>query len=250
MEQAVINGVSHVTLSGGEPLTIGNLEDYLRIADCYNMGLDLFSNLTLYNESTLELIKKYNILRVVTSLESDIPEVHDGYRGMEGAFDKTVNAIKSIVGEGINLEVNVVIGPHNQGRIEPIVKFIRSLGAKVKLDATSPLGRAADMNLDYPAYAKELVVLSKKVDLQCGIGDVSLYIDCSGDMKLCSNINDPRYIFGNIYQQYDLADIHRKCRALHVSPKECPGCRARAFALSGDLTGEDLFYTEVMKECR
>ena len=87
----------------------------------------------------------------------------------------------------------------------------------------------------------------------CAFGDKSLHIAFNGDVKGCATCD---FVLGNLYKGDELIDIWNNNEILNkIRNKEhlsgicgkceykdyCGGCRCRAYALTGDLFGDDLY---------
>lgn len=250
-------GTYEVDLTGGEPLLHPNLGELFFILYKYGMLTRLFTNLTLCTDYHISLMKKYGIKTIITSLESHDKYVHDKFRGLDGAFASTVNNIKKLKTNGIDVEVNLVLGSHNIKNFDISVQYILSLGVFCFIDVTTLEGRAKNITFNFPLAAKVL----KKYYLnayikKCGVFNRMLYISSNGNIYPCPSIRIAKFIYGNIYGKYNLKqcfqrtfaelkdwDCHKNCNIT-----ECTGgCRARALKRYGTVRAQDDYYCKIFK---
>jgi len=120
------NGVSQITLSGGEPTLHPNLEDAIRLAKSRGMAIHLNTNAFLLNREKLERLKKLGVTQVETNIDSMLPEKHDWIRGVKGAHAHTSKLVKDIKELGITFVVTTVLTKENENEVLDIVRFARS----------------------------------------------------------------------------------------------------------------------------
>ncbi|MDP7115827.1 MAG: radical SAM protein [Candidatus Woesearchaeota archaeon] len=119
--------VSHVTITGGEPLI---KKDIIEILEEFSkhFHLTLLSNLSIENNEKLDAILKY-VDSVKASI--DLEKVFVPTRGVEGSFDKTVNSIKYLVSKGIkSISLNAVLTPDNCTEISKVIDMANDMGVK------------------------------------------------------------------------------------------------------------------------
>jgi len=83
---------------------------------------------------------------VQISLDGVNPKTHDSFRGVQGAFDKTIRGIKNCVAEGLFVEVAATATRFNLAEIPQIIDFVDELGVNwFMLYNFVPTGRGADI---------------------------------------------------------------------------------------------------------
>ncbi len=260
IDNASQNGVYQFDLTGGEPLLYPNIDELLEYLYNSGMMVRIFTNLTLFNNYIKNLIVKYGVKDIVTSVDSCVKEEHEDFRGVKGCFDKTLNAIDKLKHENINVSVNTMIGNHNKNNINELVKFIDGLKVNSVLDVIVPDGRAKNLDEDilvsskiikdiYQNYAEK--VKKDAITISCGIGNRFIYIKSDGNIYLCPSLITEKYKLGNI-NNYDTNKIwskmeneflHIKCNHKSEKCKNCSGgCRARALKFNNDICGKDEVY--------
>lgn len=162
-----INTIS-IYLTGGEPTIFPDFEEIIEYI--YNKKIDLVLATNGYNIlPKIDVIKKNISHRagVFVSLDG-LQEVHDEFRGVKGAFENTINAIKALVDKGISARVSSVVWQKNISQLEEIIKLVKSLGAyHLHFSMLFNSGRAAKNNIaiedgEYKEVVRILHVLIKK----------------------------------------------------------------------------------------
>ncbi|MCD6590937.1 MAG: radical SAM protein, partial [Candidatus Aenigmarchaeota archaeon] len=83
-------GVPIIAFSGGEPLVRPDIFELSRYAADKGIYVAMATNGTLITKETVKKMKKSGIQFVQISLDGADAKTHDGFRGVPGAFDRTV----------------------------------------------------------------------------------------------------------------------------------------------------------------
>ena len=83
-----------IGFTGGEPLLFKDLIKVLTYLTQNKIRKHIVTNGYLLNEKKVETLKKAGIDRVIVSLDSHLPFIHDKNRGVKGAFERAVSGIK------------------------------------------------------------------------------------------------------------------------------------------------------------
>ena len=92
--------VPAVLFSGGEPLVRKDVFELAAYARSLGLHVVLSTNGTLITPEIAQRLKDLKFAYVGISLDSAFPEVHDRFRGMEGAFAKTMQGFRNCVDVG------------------------------------------------------------------------------------------------------------------------------------------------------
>jgi radical SAM protein with 4Fe4S-binding SPASM domain len=112
-------------LSGGDPFNRPDLEDL--IAHGKSIGLRMGTipaateNLT---EERLMSIKKAGCDQIAFSVDAPIPEPHDDFRGVPGAYARTLQGIEGAHKAGIPVQINTCFAEWNLPYLEDMIKFV------------------------------------------------------------------------------------------------------------------------------
>lgn len=249
--------VYEIDLTGGEPFLHPQIERVFQALYKYGMLTTIFSNLTVCSSKQLRDLKKYGIKCVITSIESFDEKIHDNFRGLQGAWRTTKRNISILQEQGIEVKANFVLGAHNIDEAEKTIEYIRQLGIDCNIDVTTPEGRA---RVDPKVTKRALNILKNYIPDEtpsCGVGKRMLYVAADGSIYLCPSIRNNRYLFGNIYKEYDLAACYKKAFSIfgkwqcqnNCQIQKCSGgCRARALLFHKDLKAPDDYYCDIFQE--
>lgn len=273
------NKVQKICFFGGEPFA---RKDFLKIVD-YAFKKGFFINVTTNSLLiTDDMIKndlyKFDLIRV--SLDGPTPETHEFIRNQSGLFDKTINKIKKMVANGIDVAVVTCISHNNMDYIEDMIKLLKEL--KVKrwfLPLLSSAGRGSAIakevltplevknvlikineltkdapfvvNLDLP-YNVLLQGRNSNIKSACPAAITEMAIFANGDVSPCCEIpviggnirNDTiKNIWNNskVFKEFrNKSIIKGKCGNCEYLVN-CGGCRANAFIKYNDyLEGDDI----------
>lgn len=130
-EIAEINPNVLLILTGGEPLLrpdILKISDYAaRTGFLVVMG----TNGVLLNDETVQRMSDHGVAGAGISLDAVNPVNHDKFRGMEGAWEGTMNGVEALKRANLDFLVQTSVTRWNYDEIPQIVDFAYELGAKV-----------------------------------------------------------------------------------------------------------------------
>jgi radical SAM protein with 4Fe4S-binding SPASM domain len=121
------NGMKLLTMTGGEPLTrkdfVLDLGEFL---NSNGIRYRIFTNGLLMNEELVSKLKERGVSEVQVSIDG-LEKIHDSFRGMNGAFERAVRAIKAARSEGIKTAVRLTITEQNHEEVPDIIDFLSNL---------------------------------------------------------------------------------------------------------------------------
>lgn len=282
------SGIFHITITGGEPLIERSL--LIKIMErisYHNISFDINSNLTKLDNELILIMKRNNLLSILTSFHSYKKEDFDSVTCNLGSFEKTSLNIRRLIENEINVSVNMVVTKNNFENVYLTSKFISSLGVShfnaTRVQTPSREKDFTNMNLSkenieyvlrqllfaendfnlvvgsvtpYPfcflSENKEFLKFSRRT---CNAGITFASVGCDGFTRACPNssIN-----YGNV-----LEDEFEKCWLAMKSwrdetyvPKECSDCYYLPICkggcrsdglISGNLGQRDLLMGEPIK---
>jgi radical SAM protein with 4Fe4S-binding SPASM domain len=138
-------GVFKVAITGGEPLI---REDFFGLIDALNeRGITvstIYTNGWLLDEKMLDGLEKRGV-RPSWQLSFDGIGVHDKLRGVPGAEERTVRAIKLLRAHGFPVTTALCMNRLNLAVVRDSVNYLASLGvSSMKISASMVLGEWAD----------------------------------------------------------------------------------------------------------
>ena len=122
-------GVTILAFSGGEPLVRPDIMELARYAADKGMYIAMATNGTLITKEKAKEMKKAGVQFVQISLDGVDAKTHDIFRGINGAFDKTVEGIKNSVARGFFVEISTTVTKYNYKQLPDIIDFGEKLGA-------------------------------------------------------------------------------------------------------------------------
>ena len=240
---------------------------------------DILTNGALLNEDIVsELPGLRKLRRVQLSFEGPNPETNDSIRG-KGSFDSTMAAVRMMKDAGLTVSVMTTVSRANAGEILPLIDLLEKEGVDTfALERFIPEGQGKDigdqaMSSEEIRQVFEAVYEAGKVprDIRvlmyrplfgildnddptigamCSVGTNALTIMHDGTVLPCRRLPVP---LGNILSDslykiwYDSpllwevrnpSNLKGKCEGCELVPI-CRGCRAVAYASTGDYLAED-----------
>jgi radical SAM protein with 4Fe4S-binding SPASM domain len=141
-------------LSGGEPLMRSDIFELAAYATEQGIRVSLGTSGILIDDAVAAGMKHAGIRKAAISLDSADPAVHDAFRGIPGAWDRTVAGIRACLAQGIEVQVNITVMKENYREIDRIVSFCETIGVHdFQLFFLVPTGRGAEVeDITPPMY--------------------------------------------------------------------------------------------------
>ena len=121
--EAAALGISSVNITGGEPLIYPKI--YELLTDIGRLGLhsQLSTNGLLLRDKVLTRIAKTGVKQLSISLDGADAKTHDEIRGVNGAFQKTIDAATRARQYGFDVTISTVIMPSNLSDLIPLAEL-------------------------------------------------------------------------------------------------------------------------------
>ncbi|HYF81640.1 MAG TPA: radical SAM protein [Clostridia bacterium] len=165
--------VFSLILSGGEPLLNDNVFYIINRLSDAKIRVNMPTNGLLITKEVAQKLKDVGVSTVQISIDGASSETHDDFRGVPGAFNTAVEAIRTLKNAGIKrVNVSTTVTKNNSVEIKEILKM--ALDMKVNcysLRACMPCGRGkrnySDLKLS-PEQWKEVLefLLEQKKEIQ------------------------------------------------------------------------------------
>ncbi len=119
-----------IAFSGGEPTSNPHITDYIKLTKELGMYPAMATNgYKLSKQSKLNKFVDAGLEFVQISIDGLNLETHDSFRGVEGSWDKAIQAVENSVDADLFVEVATTVTTHNIDEIPDIIEFIRDIGA-------------------------------------------------------------------------------------------------------------------------
>ena len=217
-------GVFQVGITGGEPLI---RDDFLEIIDALNereIGVGvIFTNGWLVDEAFLDELDKRGV-HPGFQLSFDGVGRHDFLRGVPGAEERTIRALKLLQERDYEVSVSMCMHRNNRDVLRETVNLLASLGVRsLKCGSMMELGEWAQPEL------KDLQ-LSKEEELQTFEAYIPQYFEDNAPLRIMMSgvfmytPGDPKW---EIY-------YHQECRAADESMTPSCGVLIQNFYIGAD----------------
>jgi radical SAM protein with 4Fe4S-binding SPASM domain len=135
-------GLPALSFSGGEPLARKDFFDVAAYARKRIGYVSLASNGTLITKDKAKQLKDVGIDYVEISIDGATPQVHNDFRGIPGAFEKTMRGVENLLEENIDTCIATVIHRDNLKELDQILNLAKQVGARFMHFNYIPTGRA------------------------------------------------------------------------------------------------------------
>ncbi len=144
-------------LSGGEPMTHPRFFDLVELASDTGIKLTISTNGTRITPENVWLLKDANVAYVGISLDG-IGEIHDRFRGRQGAFDAAVRGFRLCREVDQKTGLRLTLTRHNVENIERILDFIEQEEIqRVCFYHLVPAGRGSSLQVLRPEETRSAI---------------------------------------------------------------------------------------------
>ncbi len=235
LDQLETLGVLELRINGGEPLLHPRINEILMTLKQRRLRKVILTNGTQLDEEKARLLKESETTPTI-SVDDSSAEGHDLFRGVEGSFQRTIEALKLLQKHGVEYGINCCLHKRNLSNHRKIIDLAVSYGARriafLDLKPSLKMKRNLEWMPSYREYQEVLPELmidriryARKIDVAldtfltcrpleeavkearrgyvcCQAGRSRLSIDSHGSIYPCNLvISDPRWNMGNIGSQ-------------------------------------------------
>ncbi len=119
-----------LVITGGDPLMRRDVFDLLTYAVQKELRTSLTPSATaLVTPRNLKRVRETGVRRVGISLDGPTAEVHDAFRGFQGAFQRTLDIMRDVGEAGLSLQINTTVTRHNLPVLEAMPDIVARSGA-------------------------------------------------------------------------------------------------------------------------
>jgi radical SAM protein len=113
-------------LTGGDPLKRADIFYLVRRAVAYGLHPAMTPSATpLLTREAIADLKRAKLSRLAVSLDGSVPELHDAFRGVNGSYARTLEAIHWANEFGLPIQVNTSISKRNVGDLENMANLLK-----------------------------------------------------------------------------------------------------------------------------
>jgi len=202
-------GVTIIAFSGGEPLMGPGIFEMIKRADEYGMYTAMATNGTLITEQVAERLAKAGLKYVQISLDAPIPHIHDEFRGINGAWERTVRGIRNAKKAGLYVEISMTITKLNYHLVPQMLELAKELEADLFMHYNFiPTGRGAEiLELDIsPQEREKLLRLLAEKTIKNEIQAASTAPQYARVSLQLSSVGEEILLAGHFYRQKCKAD--------------------------------------------
>ncbi len=152
-------GIPSILFSGGEPLMRPDLFELIEYAVGKGLRAVISTNGTLIDKDKAKMIKDLGVSYVGISLDGMGP-VNDKFRGVEGAFERTVQGIRNCQAAGVRVGLRLTLTGQNVQDLESLFDFFDAEGIeRACFYHLVPSGRGSEMSTEQLTSAQSRAAL-------------------------------------------------------------------------------------------
>jgi radical SAM protein with 4Fe4S-binding SPASM domain len=181
IDQICETGKPIVVLSGGEPLMREDIFAIARYGTEQGLRMVMGTSGMLIDRTKAAQLRDAGIKSVAVSLDSASPAIHDAFRGMHGAWEKAVQAIRNCRDEGIGVQVNMSVMHSDIDDVRAVIELGTTLGVRdYQIFFPVPTGRAREIE---PGSAREYEDLIRQILIKYRDSDLHIRPTCAPQFR-------------------------------------------------------------------
>jgi AdoMet-dependent heme synthase len=139
-------------LTGGDPLKRPDLMPIVQYACRRGVRTSLTPSTTpLLVRNAIFDLKASGLMRLALSLDGSTAELHDGFRGVSGSYQRTLDAVEWCHEAGLPVQINTTMSRRNLADMENMIELLKRLRAVLwSVFFLVPTGRAQQRDLLSP----------------------------------------------------------------------------------------------------
>lgn len=255
-------GCLRLFLTGGEPLLHDGFFNIVKYARSKPLAVGVLSNGTLLDTYTAERMKKAGIFVLHLSVDGPNARIHDGFRGVEGSFEKTMHAITLGLQAGLHIRVTLSIHAKNCKEGNAMVTLMEEMGiTDYSFSPVIKSFREEEHSItpeEYKKFNEELpkkervTVFAPQYVKNCGIGYKECVIHPDGTVGLCPPFGAEGPILGDLKREtFDTiwnSPLLQELRSIDAfNHEKCGKCPHVSYCLGGCMA--NTYYTTGVIAC-
>ena len=169
IDQIAAMKVPLFVLTGGDPLKRPDLMPIVQYACRRGVHTSLTPSVTpLLVKDAIFNLKKAGLMRLALSLDGSTAALHEGFRGVPGAYARTLEAVQWCHEAGLPVQINTTVSRRNFDDLDNMIELLQSLGVVLwSVFFLVPTGRAQMEDLlsaeEHERVFAKLYATSKRV---------------------------------------------------------------------------------------
>ena len=171
VDQLAHEYVPFLAIAGGEPLVAKDIWQVLERTRQRGVHTTIATNGTLLTPETCHRLAESGVKYVEVSLDSVIPEEHDGFRGLAGAWKRTVQGMRNAAATpGLRCGLAMCVTRFNYHHVEDMIELAKDIGCTTFVHFNFiPVGRGREMlEMDITPHEREGLIQLLNRHLQEG----------------------------------------------------------------------------------
>jgi len=181
IDQIRSTGKPVVVLSGGEPLLRQDIFAIARYGTEQGLRMVMGTSGYLLDQTMAKKLSEAGIRAVAISIDSADPSVHDSFRGIDGVWERAVQAISFCHEEKMGVQINMSVMRSAMSDVEEVIEVGTALGVRdYQLFFPVPTGRA---RLIEPRSAREYENLIRQILIKYQDSDLHIRPTCAPQFR-------------------------------------------------------------------
>jgi radical SAM protein with 4Fe4S-binding SPASM domain len=266
IDAMIDDGIIQLFIEGGEPL---HRPDFMEIVRHASRRLMLVLR-TWGHLVTPEIAAEWSRLRVGTAIvdvHGAQANTHDSIVGVPGTFERSIAGVKSLVAAGVRVYMTLILHRRNYREVQDYLNLAHSLGAeKVGILRLYPMGRAKRRWTELALSLDEMMETINSLEVPSGLklmqswhpNDGNTCYQMAAVSAFGNSIGCPylgEYVnYGNVlempfietwehplWKRLRSGHVKQPCDDCYATQGSDGGCRATAYAFTGDWDAADPF---------
>ena len=121
-----------MVFTGGDPLKRPDLFTLLQKSVALGLRTTVTPSATpLLTQDAVQQFAGSGVARMAVSIDGVDPETHDGFRGVPGSFDRSLDALRHARDLGLETQINTTVTQRNRQDLNRIANLVADVGAKL-----------------------------------------------------------------------------------------------------------------------
>jgi radical SAM protein with 4Fe4S-binding SPASM domain len=181
IDQICETGKPIVVLSGGEPLLREDIFAIARYGTEQGLRMVMGTSGYLLDQAMAKKLHEAGIRALAISIDSADPSVHDAFRGIDGVWERAVQAISFCHEEKMGVQINMSVMRSAMSDVEEVIEVGTALGVRdYQIFFPVPTGRA---RLIEPRSAREYEELIRQILIKYRNSDLNIRPTCAPQFR-------------------------------------------------------------------